>query len=192
MRDLKTGEVRPKKRPGFTGRRGLRVEPDPETSEAATAIAPDVFGEGEDFELAKDPEPKRGSGPIRDAANKKSPVKVTPAVRKDIRAKLALLLGLPASIVKRRDPVCGTVMLQQVPDVSDALADIMCDSPDLVAFFTSSGSGYMKWLTLATALQPVLETGFKHHVSHSIGNQENEGSGPPVHQDWSRYAAPAI
>lgn len=134
-----------------------------------------------------DPEPKRGEKTAGFKPPKKT-IKVAPATRKDIKAKVALMLTLPAGVFARRDPICGSVLLQQVPDISDALTDIVVDSPDLVQFFTSGGGSYMKWLTLAMAVQPVAEMAFKHHVAHSI--EIPAGGGPPTEPDWSMYAAP--
>jgi hypothetical protein len=136
--------------------------------------------------LTQDPEPKRVVEKNIMKASRKT-VKVTPTIRKDIKAKIALMLTLPAGILARRDPICGPVLLQQTPEISDALVDIICDSPDLVQFFTAGGSGYMKWLGLAVAFQPVATVAFQHHVAHSIGVSEE---GNPAQEDWSQYAAP--
>jgi hypothetical protein len=150
--------------------------PDPED--------PDLADEPE---LEQDPEPKRIPDKKNIFKSSKRTVKVTPSVRKDIKAKVALMITLPAGLAARRDPICGTVLLEQVPQISDALVDIIADSPDLVQFFTAGGSGYMKWLNLAVALQPVATVAFQHHVAHSIGVTED---GLPEHEDYTQYAAP--
>lgn len=109
------------------------------------------------------------------------PVRVTAAVRKDVRGKTAMLLMLGARTWAARDEICGSAALEAVPDVSAALADILCDSPDIVRWF-SAGTGYMKWLNLAMALQPVGEAVWSHHIAHSIDDAGRE-------QDWSAYVA---
>jgi Lsr2 len=151
--------------------------------EAHPVAAP--VAEAEPEPLPQDPDPKRGEGFIRSVvAPKRTRIRVTATVRKDVRGKVALMLALPAGILAQRDQICGPVLQQQVPDISEALTDIICDSPDLVSFFTSTAGGYMKWLTLAVALQPVAVVAYHHHVAHSVGNDAQE------QQDWSMYGAP--
>lgn len=190
------GQPRPRKRAPFNpgGGRGKAASEDPgggNPDEETAITSPD---DAEGAPLAADPDakhqvPDEGGTP-------RQLVRVTTAVRKDIRAKVALLLGFPAMAVKRKDPYCGTVIVEQVPEISDALVDIICESPDLVAFFTS-GSSYMKYLALATALQPVAETAWGHHVSHKIGGKEikqgaGPAAGPMAPADSGRYHAPAF
>lgn len=152
-------------------------------------------------EFAADPEPDQrarkgaSSAAATAALRGRKPVKVTAAVREDITGKVALLLTLPASAWAARDPWCGPVALDVVPGVSDALADIFCGSPDVVAFFTTAGGDYMKWLKLMTALQPLATTYYRHHIGHTIG-QETAGAGgldggyvPP---DMSSFHAPPV
>lgn len=144
-------------------------------------------------DLDQDPAPKRPKGRAGKAIPPK--VKVTEAVRKDIGGKTALLLTFPAAAFARRDPICGDVALQIVPGVSGALADIFCESPDVVAFFTSTGGGFVKWLNLAVELQPLIEVMYQHHVAKSIGPQgggPGQWDGETVPPDESRYHAPAL
>jgi hypothetical protein len=155
------------------------------------ATSPPDGGAGPAY--TSDPEPRR---PKSSGSTRARPPKVTADVRKDIRGKTALFLTIPAAYFERRDPVCGEVALAQVPAVADDLADIFCDSPDVVAFFTSTGGGFMKWLKLATDLQPVLEIMYFHHIAKSIGVQgggpDEAWDGDTVPADASRYHAPAI
>lgn len=116
------------------------------------------------------------AGKVRGAAK---PVRVTAALRKDVQAKTALLLAMGAGAWQMRDEHCGSVMLESVPEVSKSLADIFCDSPEIVRWF-SAGTGYLKWLNLAAALQPVAGAVWGHHVTHSIATED---------ADWSAYAA---
>ncbi len=144
-----------------------------------------------EFEADPEPEweePSLGKRLIKDAfrprhgKDKPKPeVKVTAALRKDVQAKTALLLGMGATAWSSRDPHCGTAAMESVPDVSAALADIFCDSPDIVRWF-SAGSGYMKWLNLAAALQPVASAVWGHHIARTEGG---DADGP----GWDTYAA---
>jgi hypothetical protein len=146
-------------------------------------------------EYTPDPDPvvpKRSAGPKVPA---RKPPKITADTRRDIQAKVAIMLTLPATMWAARDPWCGDVAVAQVPAVSEALTDIFCDSPDMVVFFTSAGGQYMKWLSLATAVQPVAATVFAHHIRHSIGQEDaNHGglSGAYAPPDMSAFHAPPV
>lgn len=144
-----------------------------------------------DSAFTPDPEPDYGRLGLEDrifpdgsAAGKATTKRVSIAVRKDIRAKVAMLLMLVGSAWSARDAHCGGALLDSVGDredegrvgVASALTDIICDSPDLVGFFTTSGS-YMKWLTLALAVQPLATTVVGHHITHTVHDD-----GEP---DWS-------
>lgn len=155
-----------------------------------------------------DPEPgyMDAKTPMEDRIFPDEPVKSAPpkrvnlSTRKDIRGKVAMLLTVPGSMWAGRDPHCGGAFLEAIPDqvgevindqgeleeatspgIATALTDIICESPDVVNWFTSSGK-YMKWLTLAMAVQPVLATAFQHHVTHSLASTEETSD------DWSRYS----
>lgn len=152
--------------------------------------APQADGDG--FEADPTPEwdePSLGRRLVKDAfkprhGEKKTapaPVKVTAALRKDVQAKTALLLGMGATAWSARDAYCGGAAMEAVPDVSAALADIFCDSPDIVRWF-SSGSGYLKWLNLAAALQPVAGAVWGHHIAHTQGGEADAPG-------WDAYAA---
>ena len=123
--------------------------------------------------------------------NNDAPKKVTAAVKKDIRAKLAFGLALLPTPFHGRDPVCVEAFVSCIPDrkteagepvlgVASALTEIICDSPEMVAFF-STGGRYMKWLQLLMAVQPFAVTIMHHHITHSIQNEEQE------QEDWANY-----
>jgi hypothetical protein len=134
------------------------------------------------------PPPVDGDGPsstaTRRTKRRKTQVKVTAAMRKDIKAKVALGLTIGGNGWKVRDPLCGDAFLTAAPEVSEALTDIFCDSPDIVRWFTAGG-GYMKWLNLLQALQPVLMIITQHHITHSVGGDQDQAEGDP----WSGYSA---
>lgn len=140
---------------------GFEADPDP--GYGRDSIGEKLWGSGSD-----------------NVAGPKAP-RVTVKIRKDIQAKTALFLSMGGTVWERRDQVCGGTFVEAVPDVSEALTDIFCDSPDIVRWFTAAG-GFMKWLTLAQALQPVLMAIVGHHVTHSIVD------GEPAEPDWSMYA----
>jgi len=112
-------------------------------------------------------------------------IRVTVSVRADITAKIAMPLEIGGQIWRARDPLCGSVFLEQRAAVAEALADIVCDSPDLVAWFTGPMGGFMKYLNLGAALWPVLEMIAAHHVYHSVELAPEDAQEPPQVQ----YAA---
>jgi hypothetical protein len=113
------------------------------------------------------------------------PPRVTAGIRTDIRAKVELILMAPGAVWAARDPICGGTFIEQIPDTSDAFTDIICDSPDLVAFFTGPGGAFMRWLKLGAALMPVGQAVMAHHVYHTVELAE----GPDDAQQPAQYAA---
>lgn len=113
-------------------------------------------------------------------------VRVTVSIRADISAKVSMPLAIAGSIWEARDPLCGGTFVRQRPDIADALTDIICDSADLVAFFTGPGGAFMKYLNLGAALWPVIEVAAAHHVYHSVAldGAESDAEAPA-----GRYAA---
>jgi hypothetical protein len=133
----------------------------------------------EDIPLAPPPAPipkSRGKG--------KAPPKLTgAALRRDIHAKIRVVAVPAARVYQIRDPVCGGVAVQIEPGVSDSLADIVMDSPDLIAWFTGPAGGFMKYFDLLSKLAPLAGTVWAHHIAHSI--EAPEGEQAPARQ----YAA---
>ena len=115
-----------------------------------------------------------------------APPKITVGLRADIDAKVRFALTVPGTIWQARDPLCGGTFVQQIPDTAEAFTDIICDSADLVAFFTGPGGAFMKYLKLGAALMPVAQVVMAHHVYHSIEIDEGEAAAQP---DYAQYAA---
>jgi len=115
------------------------------------------------------------------------PPRITAAVRGDIDAKLSFALEVPGRLWQARDPVCGGAFVEARPDISAALTDIVCQSADLVAWFTGPAGNFMLVLNLMAACWPVITMAMAHHVYHSIEDAP-EGEAPAV-ADYGRYAA---
>jgi hypothetical protein len=143
-----------------------------------------------DAEPEIEPEPAHARKDWRKAPRSKGqkgkPPRVTVGVRGDINAKIGLMLEIPGQIWAARDPVCGGTFVQQRPQISSALTDIVCQSSDLVAWFTGPGGSFMLWFNLAVAMWPVATIALAHHVYHSFGEGEPVDYQQP---DYSRYAA---
>lgn len=162
------------------------VADDPEPGYPPPSLKDQLFGRG----------PRHTSRPRKPTTSKKTPADkpVTATVRKDVRGKVAMFLTMFGAGWSTRDEHCGQALLDAIgdqstpagtsPGIATALTDILCDSPDIVTWFTTGGS-YMKWLTLATTLEPVLSMLFRHHVAHTVA-EHDEGQAPA---DWGMYAA---
>ena len=113
-------------------------------------------------------------------------LRITAGVRADINAKISMPLEISGHIWAARDPLCGGRFLDQREAIADAFTDIVCDSADLVAFFTGPGGAFMKYLNLGAALWPVAEMVAAHHVYHTVAL---EGAQEPSGAAEARYAA---
>jgi hypothetical protein len=127
----------------------------------------------------------------RDFRRKRKPAaagtpKITAGVRGDIHAKISFALDVPGRVWQARDPVCGSVFIQQRDDIAGSLTDIVCQSADLVKFFTGPGGAFMKYLELTAACWPVITVIMAHHVYHSI---EDAGGADAPAADYGQYAA---
>jgi hypothetical protein len=111
-----------------------------------------------------DPEPAQDTPAVK----VRSAIKVTAAVRRDIEGKLAFALGLSGQMVVMVDPICGGAFLDNADNVAKKLTPIMCQSPEVVRWFTRSGT-FILWIDLMVALWPVLTVIFAHHIAKSVG-----------------------
>jgi hypothetical protein len=166
---------------------GELVPDEPATGPGGTAApspgAPPLPDEGP---VLPDEPPAHGD---RDWAKARKPdrpraPRVTQVTRRDIDAKISLGLTISGSVWAARDPLCGGTFMEQRGEISGALTEIVCQSADLIAWFSGSGGQFMLWLNLAAAVWPVATAVMAHHVYHSVDVAE-DGSV----EDMARYAA---
>lgn len=137
-------------------------------------------------ELPDDPEPDAQQ---REAASgdriiqPDGTILVTKQVARDIQGKLAFLMSMPASMLMPLDPICMRVVLDQTPEISARLTPIICQSQDMVQFFTRS-SGFIMWISLGSAVWPVIQVVIAHHLTKSIGHDKE---GNKIEKDYSGY-----
>jgi hypothetical protein len=117
-------------------------------------------------------------------------IKITKAVQADITGKLAFWLSIPAEPWLRVDPYCGGAYASQVDEIALKMAPLVCQSPDLVRWFSKS-STFIMWTELGIAVRPVAEAIIAHHVTKRISLDSNGGV---VEQqrggmDFSAYSA---
>jgi hypothetical protein len=169
------------------------IDPDPEparTPAPAAGVSPgpglaDAPGPG-----PTDPDPPPAHGrrqwrkETKQAARPAASVRVTAGVRKDVNAKLSILLGVPGSVWQARDPLCGGTFMEELPNISAAFANFVCESPDLLEWFVGSGGRFMLVLDILASLMPIGTVVMAHHVYHSI-----EIGAPDEQADAPRYAA---
>jgi hypothetical protein len=158
----------------------------PENTESITgdSASPESILEG----APKDPQPDRIKRMVRLAPQPGSArARVSAADKKDIRAKISMMLLFPGGLWARADDYCGPAFMKVIPQLSEDLADILSDNAEIVAWF-ASGAGWLKYLKLLSTLQPVAEMMWQHHISKTVGEEvAQNGSASP---DWERYTVP--
>lgn len=149
-------------------------------------------GDGQDPDgdrLAPDPQPSRRSRKGRSRAGRPAQGKASKAEQDQVRDALTVLYTPAAWGVRLKDPHCGAALLEQRDDIIKTLTPIVCRNPGMLAFFTAANAPWMDYLALAQALAPVAKTIWSHHVTHTVGHDEDTaGGGVPV--DLSSYSAP--
>jgi hypothetical protein len=151
-------------------------EPEPEARERPVTTL-DEARERAGGDRSRQPPGWAKRGP-RSRPARQSPPKVTAATVSDIEGKLALMLAVPAAAWKSADPVCGGAFADQLDPIVRAAVPLICQSSDLVGFFTKSTS-FLLWLNLAVALQPVGAAIYRHHIAapEEEGQDQEPGAG---------------
>lgn len=155
---------------------------------------------GDDEHLVPDPEPEYRSPGLDDRLfaepDKPATRKVTTAVKKDIKGKLTMLLMVIGGTWASRDPYCGQALVDAIPDrpspadddamsegLASSLTELVCGSPELVRWF-STGGRYLRWMSVAMAVQPVIQAMVAHHITHSADTDDPTGQ---PQQQWAHY-----
>lgn len=112
-------------------------------------------------DVPDDPEPAIFKKGVKE---RRSPLKLTPNVRKDVEGKVAFLLLTTSNAIQLIDPVCGGSLLEQSADIAEKLTPILCQSPAVVEWF-QKGTSIMMYVELLMVLAPVATTFFNHHLS---------------------------
>lgn len=169
--------------PGFDPTVGVNLAP-PDTSPLNES--PENFASSFDQLAMQIPDDPDAEHP--ESEKIKTPISEIPVkVQKDIQGKLMFLFGFGTSLLMSLDPICVPVFQNQLPEITQKMVPIICQSPDMVKFFTKAG-GFMVWLELATALWPVLQTVIAHHLTKSIAvGVDDKGRQVIVERDMSQY-----
>jgi hypothetical protein len=155
-------------------------------------LAPPVSLDEARERAGRDPEPahlnRRKTRTAREP-KVKEPVKVTAAVRSDITGKLAFWLSIPAEPWLRVDPYCGGVYADQVDQIAVKMSPLICQSPDLVRWFSKSTT-FILWTELGIAVRPVVEAIIAHHVTKRIAlDEQGQAFEQQGGVDFSAYSA---
>lgn len=126
-----------------------------------------------------DPEPANDTPEFKP----KTVVKVTAAVRRDVEGMLAFTFGMSGQMWQMIDPVCGTVMLENGPNLAKKYTPIICQSPSAVKFLTKSGK-FALYLDAAVATWPLVQVIVAHHVSKSVAMESPNGQGRPAPNEY--------
>ena len=161
---------------------GELVPDDPDSDSAPGAAAPaDTPGhvrEPDAGPATPDPPPAHGGRDWRKreprATTPGRPTRVTAAIRNDVQAKVQILLGVPGSVWQARDPLCGGTFMEGLPQTSAAFTAWICQSPDLLNWFTGPGGNFMLVLDIFAALMPTATVVMAHHVYHSVELEAQE------------------
>lgn len=126
----------------------------------------DEFIAGGGWGADRDPDPAHlAGGDDHTRGGDDSEPREIPADVRDNVAGLLALLALPiGSVAERRDPYCGAIFAQQLPDIVEAAVPIVCRSETVLRWMTASTGGLMDWIGLAAALAPVGRAFAEHHV----------------------------
>lgn len=164
-----------------------------------TEDIPDVPGDASSLdegaagdELPADPAPSRTSGGKRRARTRGARAAARKTTRQEqdqVRDALTMLLTVPMWAGQMKDPVCGGSVMENRDAIINSLVPIACRHPAALAFLTGSDAPWMEYLALMTALKPVIQTVWGHHVSHSIGSDAPDAEQGGGLVDLSRYTA---
>lgn len=146
-----------------------------------------TVGESDLANAAKDPQPARSRKIQIKPQPSTARARVTAADKKDMKAKISLMLLPGAALWGRWDEYCGSAFAKVVPQLSEDLADIFADNAEIVAWF-AGGTGWLKYLKLLNTLQPVGEMMWAHHIAKTVGEVKN--GTPPTGVDWDQYTVP--
>jgi hypothetical protein len=160
------------------------AEQDPWWEDDAPDAGPLTYGQVADG-IPDDPDPARlppsGGAPA-------SGVLVTRAVQRDIAGKTAFWLLILSDTWAIADPYCAKALGEAVPGIARKAAPLLCQSPQLVAWF-SRASGFMQATELLMALKPVAVAVVAHHVTKSVVTPKRGAADAEEKADWSAYTA---
>lgn len=89
----------------------------------------------------------------------------------DVRAKVMFWFEIFLMPVQALDPYCGKAFQDNLPNITKKLTPVLCQSPEVVKWFTKSGN-FAMWADLAMACWPVIQMIIAHHIAKTIGKEQ--------------------
>lgn len=134
--------------------------------------------------LAPDPKPAKRNAKAKPTGG--STHKATAAEKRQIEDALNLIQLSIGGGLSFRDPHCGGAILEHHENISKKAVPIIARNPAWVAWFCGS-AGWLDVFGLIMAAKPVLGAFWGHHVSRSIGGEDDGAAA-----DFSGFAAPDL
>lgn len=131
-------------------------------------------------DVPPDPQPDRSGGEKKTSRRR---VRVSKAVRDQVRDSVAVMMDLPVSFVLGNDDHCLGAYNEAADDIHDRVTAIVCKHPDWVEKITA-GPDWLDWLLLFRALSGPVRAVVEHHVFKA---DETAEDGPI---DLAKYRAP--
>lgn len=136
-------------------------------------------------EIQQDPAPSKPAKTPRSSASSTTPAKpakgtrkpATAAVRKQVADELHTYLEMAAMTWGLRDEYCAGVLSDTSQDIADRLADLIAPNPKLVEWLHTSGL-VGDWLKLLMAVKPVVSAIKDHHITKTVGGEDDESLDP--------------
>lgn len=129
--------------------------------------------------IGADPDPS--DGPAKRTYTRRS---VSAKVQREIQETIEAYLGVIATGFAVKDPICGSVALDHVPNIAAKAAPLLARNAKIAEYLTKS-SNFKEVLDLALAILPLAQVVYAHHMAHTISTGQNE---EPV-RNYNDYVA---
>ncbi len=165
----------------------LALPPDQQDGNVNTPYTPDPLAQARAYEELASQITDDPPADHPDSESESTPAfEVSKNVVKDIEGKVTFLLGMSSAMLASADPICVTVFQRNIPDISKAIVPLICQSPDMVTFFTKKG-GFLLWINLGAACWPVIQTIIAHHLTKKL--EIDPATGRIQERDVNQYRA---
>jgi hypothetical protein len=127
-------------------------------------------------EVPDDREPGQGADNNTPEVDPEFPIKLTKAVKDDVKGKLALFGTLVALPLDMADPYCGRALSENLDNMIDKAMPLIGRSPAAVKFLTSTSGGLLDWVGFLQACWPVLQAIYAHHLGRTVVKDPKTGA----------------
>jgi hypothetical protein len=92
---------------------------------------------------------------------------VNSRIQKEIQESVEAYLGMFAAGWAMKDPVCGSVALDTLPNIAAKAVPLLSRNPKVVAYLTK-GSNFKEVMDFIFACLPLIQVAYAHHMAHTI------------------------